>query len=87
MQRWWYLDNKSKSYDQPNQRQLPSKSIETNDGGDRKWRFRVLVTVKLNSFESICVTGECSALGNWIPQHCLMLERESGKTKLFFSLL
>lgn len=81
MQRWWYLDNKAKSYDQPGQRRFPSKSIENNDGGERKWLFRVLVTEKLNSFESICVTGECSALGNWIPQHSVLLERENGKAR------
>ncbi len=80
MQRWWYLDNKVKTYDQqPDQRRFPSKAIETNDGGERKWLFRVLVTEKLNAFESICVTGECSALGNWIPQHCVLLQRENGK--------
>lgn len=83
VQRWWYLDNKVKGGNQ-SERRLPSKAIETNDGGERKWLFRVLVTEKLNAFESICVTGECSALGNWIPQHCVLLERENGKTKFLF---
>lgn len=86
MQRWWYLDSKVKSGDQ-SERRLPSKSIETNDGGERKWLFRVLVTETLNVFESICVTGECSALGNWIPQHCVLLQRENGKRILFLFIL
>lgn len=89
MQRWWYLDSKVKSNDQ-SERRLPSKSksIEVSDGGERKWLFRVLVTQKLNAFESICVTGECSALGNWIPQHCVLLQKEDGKkTFLFLSKL
>lgn len=79
MQRWWYLDNKVKAGNQ-SERRLPSKSIEVNDGGgERKFLFRVLVTQNLNSFESVCVTGECSALGNWIPQHCVLLQKEDGK--------
>lgn len=84
-QRWWYLDSKVKGGNQ-SERRLPSKSIETNDGGERKWLFRVLVTEKLNTFESICVTGECSALGNWIPQHCVLLQRENGKNFCFHNL-
>lgn len=87
MQRWWYLDNKTKTYERPDQRRVPSKSIEANDGGERKWLFRVMVTEKLSVFESICVTGECSALGNWIPQHCVFLHRENGKAKFCVELI
>ncbi|KAJ6648292.1 Glycerophosphocholine phosphodiesterase GPCPD1 [Pseudolycoriella hygida] len=87
MQRWWYLDNKGKS-DEKSERRLPSKSIETNDGGVRKCLFRVLVTEQLNTLESICLTGECSALGNWIPQHCVLLQRENDiKYRYFVCLL
>lgn len=86
MQRWWYLDNKAKKVDQSERRPL-SKSVEVNDGGVRKLQFRVLVTQKLNSFESMCVTGECSSLGNWIPQHCVLLQKEDGKEMFFLPVM
>lgn len=75
MQRWWFLDNKKTATGPPSDYIIPPKSEEVNSG-ERQWTFRVLVTQSLNQFEGIAVTGECAALGNWIPQHCLFLNQK-----------
>ncbi|CAF3021205.1 unnamed protein product [Rotaria sp. Silwood2] len=37
--------------------------------------FRVLVKEKLNSCDSVLVTGSCEQLGEWIPNRCIPLNR------------
>ncbi|CAF0888051.1 unnamed protein product [Didymodactylos carnosus] len=39
--------------------------------------FRVIVKEKLNAVDSVLLTGSCQELGEWIPQKCLPLNRES----------
>ncbi|CAF0761705.1 unnamed protein product [Didymodactylos carnosus] len=39
--------------------------------------FRVLVKEKLKAADSVLLTGSCQELGEWIPQKCLTLNRES----------
>ena len=41
--------------------------------------FRVLVKEKLNSCDSVLITGSCEQLGEWLPTRCIPLNR-SDKT-------
>lgn len=37
--------------------------------------FHVLVKEKLNSCDSVLVTGSCEQLGEWLPNRCVPLNR------------
>ena len=43
----------------------------------KKWLFRVQLTSKLKDHENVCVTGDCSMLGNWQFDKCVPLTQES----------
>lgn len=77
MQRWWFLDNKTNTSNQSSSYAVPTKSVEKYDQ-ERNWNFRVHVTQKLQPFEQIAITGECSSLGKWISQHCVYLRCDEG---------
>ncbi|EAT33377.1 AAEL014346-PA [Aedes aegypti] len=78
MQRWWFLDEKNGSASSltsspgtSTKKTKPSKPV-----GDRRHKFRVLVTYELLKDETIAVTGNCEALGNWEPEHCVQMQLE-----------
>lgn len=41
---------------------------------DRKWKFQVVVTIDMADNEQVAVSGECDALGNWLPENCVVLQ-------------
>lgn len=45
----------------------------------RQHTFRVLVNQHLEPGDRIAITGDCKALGSWLPARCVLLSRESGK--------
>lgn len=69
------LDSKSKSDSPSSEFVKPAKLTEISER-DRQWQFRVHVTQPLTSFEAVAVTGDCAALGNWLPQHGVFLQRD-----------
>lgn len=86
MKRWWYLDDKNKKANEYAERQRRSKNtLAQANVIDRKWKLSVLVTKDLHNSESIAVTGDCDALGNWDPENCTILKLDEGKIT-FFSL-
>lgn len=84
MQRWWFLENKTKLDQTPSLVATPSiASVEPADLL-REWTFRVFVRQPLSKFEAIGVTGECAALGDWQPQACVELFKEDGGKSVLF---
>ncbi|XP_021700231.1 glycerophosphocholine phosphodiesterase GPCPD1 isoform X1 [Aedes aegypti] len=86
MQRWWFLDEKNGSASSltsspgtSTKKTKPSKPV-----GDRRHKFRVLVTYELLKDETIAVTGNCEALGNWEPEHCVQMQLEDGSSNIWY---
>lgn len=81
MQRWWFLDEKDGSASSLTSAAGTStkKSKPAKPAGDRRHKFRVLVTYELLKDETIAVTGNCEALGNWEPEHCVQMQLEDGE--------
>lgn len=73
VQRWWYDSNgkvNAKSSSPKNKKsQNGTASIVKN------WKFNVLVNIDLNAHERIALSGNCDELGNWDPDHSVMLIR------------
>lgn len=42
-------------------------------------KFQVLCQYELSQNEKIAVTGSCEELGNWDPDHAVLLCQESGE--------
>lgn len=81
MQRWWFLEEKdgSASSAASNSGSMVKKPKPPKPAGDRRHKFRVLVTYGLLKDETIALTGSCDALGNWESEHCVQLQPEEGK--------
>jgi hypothetical protein len=76
MQRWWYTDDSKNGRDKtPKSKKSPTKQID----GIRMWKFSVVVTSELNKNEKIAVVGSCEQLGEWDPDHSVLLEKGDGK--------
>lgn len=86
MQRWWFLDNKSKLDQSPSLVSTPSIASEEVVEKLRPWTFRVFVNQPLSKFEAIGVTGECASLGSWDAQRGVELQKDD-ESKFFFNLL
>lgn len=78
MQRWWFLDNKTKQEQTPSVVATPSIATVVSVEVLRNWTFRVFVRQPLSKFEAIAVTGECASLGEWNPQECVEMDKEEG---------
>ncbi|XP_055539673.1 glycerophosphocholine phosphodiesterase GPCPD1 [Wyeomyia smithii] len=78
MQRWWFLEEKdtaANSVTSLSSNVKKTKPLET--AGDRKYNFRVLVNYELLKDETIAVTGNCDALGNWEAERCIQMQPEN----------
>lgn len=60
----------------------PNKSKRTVNG-DCKWNFQVLVNRTLHKHETIGVTGDCEALGNWQPQDLVVMTADNEKENIY----
>lgn len=76
MQRWFETYNSDGAESSSNNGKL---NVSKLDGNGRLHTFRVLVNQNLDPKEHVAVTGECSSLGNWLPAHCVQLNRENGE--------
>lgn len=80
MQRWWFLEEKDGSANSAaSSSSAVKKPKPPKQPGDRRYKFRVLVTYGLLKDETIAVTGSCDALGNWESEHCVQMQPEEGK--------
>lgn len=79
MQRWWFLEEKNDSAKSGSSTTVVKKAKPLKVPGDRRHKFRVLVTYELLKDETIAITGSCDALGNWEPEHCAHMLPEKGK--------
>jgi hypothetical protein len=76
MQRWWCSDDNKNGRDKvPKSKRSPSK-LST---GIKKWKFSVVITSDLNNYEKIAVVGNCEQLGEWDPDHSVLLEKQDGE--------
>jgi hypothetical protein len=80
MLRWWYDDGQNGRDRIPKSKKSSSKRLD----GLQKWKFQVLCQYETNQNEKIAVTGSCEELGNWDPDHAVLLCQESGE--LIFSI-
>ncbi|EDS32346.1 conserved hypothetical protein [Culex quinquefasciatus] len=77
MQRWWFLEEKDGSANSAaSSSSAVKKPKPPKQPGDRRYKFRVLVTYGLLKDETIAVTGSCDALGNWESEHCVQMQPE-----------
>ncbi|XP_062545257.1 glycerophosphocholine phosphodiesterase GPCPD1 [Armigeres subalbatus] len=86
MQRWWFLDEKNGSASSlaSSSGVASKKTKPQKPPGDRRHKFRVLVTYELLKDETIAVTGNCEALGNWESEHCVQMQLEDGSTNIWY---
>lgn len=77
MQRWWFLDTKTKLNEPPSVTSLPTTKSVASVDLERPWTFTVHVAQQLHAFEAVAVTGECATLGNWEPQHGFLLQKQN----------
>ncbi|XP_055601409.1 glycerophosphocholine phosphodiesterase GPCPD1 isoform X2 [Uranotaenia lowii] len=83
MQRWWFLDEKNGTASSSSS-SLTKKEKLPRPPGDLRHKFRVLVNQDLLQDESIAVTGNCEALGNWQPENCVQLQPEEGDPNIWY---
>ncbi|XP_055643913.1 glycerophosphocholine phosphodiesterase GPCPD1 isoform X2 [Toxorhynchites rutilus septentrionalis] len=83
MQRWWFLEEKGDSANSGSSTTVVKKAKSLKPPGDRRHKFRVLVTQELLKDETIAVTGNCEALGNWEPEHCAQMLPEQDNTNIW----
>lgn len=76
MQRWFENYNSDGTESSSNNGKLNVPKLDENG---RFHTFRVFVNQNLDSKERVAVTGEGSSLGNWLPAHCVQLNRENGE--------
>ncbi|XP_058820289.1 glycerophosphocholine phosphodiesterase GPCPD1 isoform X1 [Topomyia yanbarensis] len=81
MQRWWFLEDNNSSAN--NASSAVKKTKPLKPPGDRKQKFRVLVTDELLKDETIAVTGSCEALGNWEAEHCVQMQQEEDSQNIW----
>ncbi|XP_053691424.1 glycerophosphocholine phosphodiesterase GPCPD1 [Sabethes cyaneus] len=84
MQRWWFLEEKDSAANSTTSLSSSAKKNKPlNVAGDRKYKFRVLVNYELLKDETIAVTGDCDALGNWDSEHCIQMQPEKDNTNVW----
>lgn len=81
MQRWWFLEENDTSANTSSA--VVKKVKPLKPPGDRRHKFRVLVTYELLKDETIAVTGSCEALGSWEAIHCVQMSPDEAKTNIW----
>lgn len=85
MQRWFFLEDSENAVlragtgnsagEYKNMRYEGQASV-IRDDVPKEWEFRVWVAELLPG-ETVCVTGSCNSLGNWLPEKCKPLTAEA----------
>ncbi|XP_070501994.1 glycerophosphocholine phosphodiesterase GPCPD1-like [Chironomus tepperi] len=78
MQRWWYSDDKSNVKDKVQREK--KRNGRQEESNFKEWTFKVFVNTDLNLHEKVAVTGSCDELGNWDPDHCVLLSDDGSNT-------
>lgn len=79
MQRWWYGDDNEKPVTLS---RSPVKN-RSRPSSVRKWKFQAIVKSRsLEKDETLAITGDCEALGQWAPQDVVIMSPNAGEWNL-----
>lgn len=83
MQRWWYIDDTSRTTNGNDDQQKfstpRSRTSTPRQLDDRKWTFKVHTPIQLGNNEIVAIAGDCEQLGNWKPNDVFLMERVEGE--------
>ncbi|XP_055713572.1 glycerophosphocholine phosphodiesterase GPCPD1 isoform X2 [Phlebotomus papatasi] len=82
MQRWWYIDDTSRTTNGNDDQQKfstpRSRTSTPRQLDDRKWTFKVHTPIQIGNNEIVAIAGDCEQLGNWKPNDVFLMERVEG---------
>lgn len=80
MQRWFFLEDSENAVLRAGTgkftqslKGLRTKASVISEEAPKEWEFRVYVPELLPG-ETVCMTGSCDSLGNWVPEKCKPLQ-------------
>ncbi|XP_055376159.1 glycerophosphocholine phosphodiesterase GPCPD1 [Condylostylus longicornis] len=87
MQNWFYVDDVAEHechLQQPSS--SSTSSLETNSSvRTTKWHFLVVVHQPLQPNEKLAITGDCTSLGNWQLEKCLVMNKDKDDGTTYWS--
>lgn len=77
MQRWFFLEDPSNAGIRSGKRDnnISSESLLSVEYPPKQWLFRTRIS-EVSKEETVCVVGDISELGSWLPERCIVLQRE-----------